>query len=70
VLSDPQIKPTDQRSAHIRAVSAGLAGNPGGPVKPRAIYRDPQDVKTILQLARCGLVLALPLTVSVAGNFY
>jgi hypothetical protein len=35
-----------------------------------AIYRDPQDVRTVIQLARSGLVLSLLLLTSVAGNFY
>jgi hypothetical protein len=70
VLDQAEIKPTDQRSAQIRAVSGGLPGKTAGPARQGAIYRDPQDVKTTLQLVRCGLVLALLLTVSVAGNFY
>src|SRR5215470_6753713 len=59
---------TDKRSGHIRPIAAG--GTPVSPTKPGAIYRDPQDVRTILQLARSGLVLALLLLISIAGNFY
>jgi len=70
MLSESQIKPTDRRAGLIRAVSADPAGSSAGPISPGAIYRDPQDVRTVLQLARCGLVLALLLAVSVAGNFY
>jgi hypothetical protein len=38
--------------------------------KTLALYRDPQDVRTVIQLARCSLVLSLLLLVSIAGNFY
>ena len=40
------------------------------PVRVSAIYRDPQDVHTVIHLARSGIVLALLLLISVAGNFY
>ena len=35
-----------------------------------AIYRDPQDVCTVIQLARSGVILSLLLLISVTGNFY
>lgn len=35
-----------------------------------AIYRDPEDVSTVIQLARSGVVLSLLLLMSIAGNFY
>ena len=40
--------------------------------KPRlaAIYRDPEDVRTVIQLARSGAVLSLLLLTSIVGNFY
>src|SRR6266478_4692920 len=34
------------------------------------IYRDPQDVRTVIHLARSGIVLSLLLLISVVGNFY
>ena len=40
------------------------------PVRVAAIYRDPQDVRTVIHLARSGIVLSLLLLTSVAGNFY
>src|SRR5512132_2037211 len=35
-----------------------------------SLYRDPHDVRTVIQLARSGIVLSLLLLTSVAGNFY
>src|SRR6185295_4644852 len=35
-----------------------------------AIYRDPQDVRTVIHLARSGIVLTLLLLLSIIGNFY
>ena len=35
-----------------------------------AVYRDPQDIRTVLQLARSGLVLTLLLFASISANFY
>jgi len=35
-----------------------------------SLYRDPHDVRTVIQLARSGIVLSLLLLISVAGNFY
>jgi hypothetical protein len=35
-----------------------------------SLYRDPQDVRTVIQLARSGIVLSLLLLISVAANFY
>ncbi|MEK6303372.1 MAG: hypothetical protein AABO41_21900 [Acidobacteriota bacterium] len=34
------------------------------------IYRDPQDVRTVIHLARSGIVLTLLLLISIGGNFY
>ncbi len=34
------------------------------------IYRDPQDVRTVINLARSGIVLTLLLLISIGGNFY
>lgn len=34
------------------------------------VYRDPADVRTLINLARCGLVLTLLLLASIVGNFY
>jgi hypothetical protein len=39
-------------------------------VRVSAIYRDPQDVRTVIHLARSGIVLSLLLLISVSGNFY
>ena len=39
-------------------------------VRLSAIYRDPQDVRTVIHLARSGIVLTLLLLISVVGNFY
>jgi len=38
--------------------------------KTFSLYRDPQDVRTVIQLARSGIVLTLLLLASVAANFY
>lgn len=35
-----------------------------------AIYRDPEDVRSVIHLARSGIVLTLLLLTSIAGNFY
>ncbi|HWP45254.1 MAG TPA: hypothetical protein VNO14_18575 [Blastocatellia bacterium] len=35
-----------------------------------ALYRDPADVRTILSLTRCGIVLVLLLVTSVGANLY
>src|SRR5258707_3211178 len=35
-----------------------------------SLYRDPNDVRTVIQLARSGIVLSLLLVVSLACNFY
>ena len=35
-----------------------------------AIYRDPQDVRTVIHLARSGIVLTLLLLISIVGNVY
>ena len=40
------------------------------PSRSPVIYRDPQDVRTVIHLARSGIVLALLLLISVVGNFY
>jgi hypothetical protein len=40
------------------------------PVRVAAIYRNPQDVRTVIHLERSGIVLALLLLISVSGNFY
>ena len=40
------------------------------PSRSPAIYRDPQDVRTVIHLARSGIVLTLLLLVSIIGNFY
>jgi len=70
VLREADIKPVDGHPQGIRAVPSGPRRNTTGPPRPQAIYRDPEDVRTIIQLARSGIVLALLLAVSVAGNFY
>lgn len=35
-----------------------------------SIYRDPQDVRSVIHLARSGIVLTLLLLISIGGNFY
>lgn len=42
------------------------------PAVPRQIvaYRDPSDIRTVLNLARCSLVLVLLLLGAIAANFY
>ena len=35
-----------------------------------SLYRDPNDVRTVIQLARSGIILSLLLVVSLACNFY
>jgi hypothetical protein len=35
-----------------------------------SLYRDPRDVRTVIQLARSVIVLSLLLLISIAGNFY
>ena len=70
VLGEAPITPIDHGSPTLSTVSISLAKDAPRSVGPGAIYRDPHDVKTILQLARSGIVLALLLTVSVAANFH
>ena len=65
VLKEAELK-IDQ--PHIAPVSA--SNKKGDVPRVTAIYRDPQDVPTVLQLARSGVVLSLLLISSVAGNFY
>src|SRR5262245_47154116 len=50
------------------AESVSAAGKPG--TETFSLYRDPHDVRTVIQLARSGIVLALLLLVSIVGNFY
>ena len=56
-------------AANLRDVSAP-PGPHEAPTSRWPIYRDPQDVRTVIHLARSGIVLALLLLVSVFGNFY
>jgi hypothetical protein len=70
VLREADIKQVDGHPQGIRAVPSAPGRNTTVPPRPHAIYRDPADVRTIIQLARSGIVLALLLAVSVAGNFY
>src|SRR5438128_294982 len=39
-------------------------------VGPRVVYRDPQDVRTILQLVLTAMILIVLLLLSTFGNFY
>ena len=50
------------------SVSGAASGKRG--TGTYSFYRDPQDVRTVIQLARSGIVLSLLLLISVAGNFY
>jgi hypothetical protein len=65
VLNKAQIK-NDQK--HIAPVAASNSKRDA--LRVSAIYRDPQDVRTVIHLARSGIVLTLLLLVSVAANFY
>ena len=61
--------------AQIRSEQPPLATGSASDAKSNslrvsAIYRDPQDVRTVIQLARSGIVLTLLLLISVTGNFY
>ena len=51
------------------ATSPGSSEVPASSHSP-VIYRDPQDVRTVIHLARSGIVLTLLLLVSIVGNFY
>ena len=65
MLNKAQIK-NDNPS--IAAVSSSTAKRDA--LRVSTIYRDPQDVRAVIQLARSGIVLTLLLLISVAGNFY
>ncbi|SRR6266404_9788200 len=52
-----------------RELVSGAASGPRG-MGTYSLYRDPHDVRTVIQLARSGIVLALLLLISVTGNFY
>ena len=57
----------------LRGVSSVATSSPTGDksaTETASIYRDPQDVRTVIQLARSGIVLSLLLLVSIAANFY
>jgi hypothetical protein len=56
-------------------LSARFASVPGATTSERErqkyyLYRDPLDVRTVIQLARSGFVLSILLLVSVGANFY
>ena len=57
-------------AADLRAVSTPPGPHEGPASRSQVYYRDPQDVRTVIHLARSGIVLALLLLISVAGNFY
>ena len=57
-------------AANLRAVSTPPGPHEAPTSRWPIIYRDPQDVRTVIHLARSGIVLALLLLISVAGNFY
>jgi len=50
--------------------SYDAAGETGAEVGPQVIYRDPADVRTVMQLVSAVAVLMLMLLLSVCGNFY
>lgn len=50
------------------SVSGGASGKRGAGTY--SLYRDSQDVRTVIHLARSGIVLTLLLLISIAGNFY
>ena len=62
---------TVDNAPRLRAVAAspGSSEVPASSPSP-VIYRDPQDVRTVIHLARSGIVLTLLLLVSIVGNFY
>src|SRR5215470_7802881 len=69
VLDEAEIRTRDEEpSRGSRSVS--ISGARNGERVTSSIYRDPQDVRTVIQLARSGIVLSLLLLISIAGNFY
>jgi len=54
----------------MQSVSISSATRGNRTTQTAALYRDPQDVLTVIQLARSGIVLSLLLLVSIGGNFY
>ena len=62
---------TVDNAPRLRAVATS-PGSSEVPTSSRSpvIYRDPQDVRTVIHLARSGIVLTLLLLVSIVGNFY
>jgi hypothetical protein len=56
------------RSTGPESASGAARGKRGA--RTYSLYRDPQDVRTVIQLARSGIVLSLLLLISVGGNFY
>ena len=57
-------------AANLRAVSTPPGPHEAATSRSPVYYRDPQDVRTVIHLARSGIVLALLLLISVGGNFY
>src|SRR5262249_17468748 len=70
VLNDAEIMSRDQSPPSARAVSALSQTEGDRAARTLSLYRDPQDVRTVIQLARTGIVLSLLLLASIAGNFY
>jgi hypothetical protein len=65
VLNKAQVE-----SDHPRIAPVSSSTTKREAVRLSAIYRDPQDVRTVIHLARSGIVLTLLLLTSIAGNFY
>src|SRR5262249_40566156 len=64
VLNQAEIK---NDRTHITPLSTSTKRDA---LRVSAIYRDPSDVRTVIHLARSGIVLTLLLLISVIGNFY
>jgi hypothetical protein len=70
VLDEAEIMTHDQPPPSVRSVSTSVPTGGNRATETLSLYRDPQDVRTVIQLARSGIVLSLLLLVSIAGNFY
>jgi len=60
----------DETLTNTAHESVSGAGSAERRTETYSLYRDPYDVRTVIQLARIGIVLSLLLLISVGGNFY
>jgi hypothetical protein len=70
VFHEAEITTHDRPPSSMQSVSTSDPTVGDHATEPSSIYRDPQDVRTVIQLARSGIVLSLLLLASIAGNFY